>query len=57
LSAQVDAAGCEWSVLVATLLVPLFTIFHMISIAQAREWKGASSAVRSTVGALQHPTA
>ncbi len=38
-----------------TFLVPLFTIFHVISIAQARKWKSASNAVRSTVGAMQHP--
>src|SRR5258708_1091855 len=40
--------------LVPTFLVPLFTIFHVISIAQARKWKSASNAVRSTVGAMQH---
>jgi hypothetical protein len=42
--------------LVPTFLVPLFFIFHVISIAQARAWKGApehrTSAIVSAVSAL-----
>jgi len=37
--------------LVPTFLVPLFTIFHIVSIAQAREWKASSEAGRTEVRA------
>jgi hypothetical protein len=43
--------------LVPTFLVPLFTIFHVICIAQAKAWKIASDTTRPTARPLQHPAA
>ena len=44
--------------LVPTFLVPLFTIFYVICIAQARKWKSALDTVRSSARVvMQHPAA
>jgi hypothetical protein len=40
--------------LIPTFFVPLFLMLHVICIAQARKWKGASQARRQVVSALQH---
>ena len=41
--------------LVPTFLVPLFLIFHVICIAQARNWRVADEDTQRTVRAVQHP--
>jgi hypothetical protein len=41
--------------LVPTFLVPLFFIFHLICIAQARAWKGVSPQTGSNITAVQSP--
>jgi len=41
--------------LVPTFLVPLFLIFHLICIAQARNWRVADEDTQRTVRAVQHP--
>ena len=40
--------------LVPTFLVPLFTMFHVISIAQARAWKAPAEHVRTMPAPIQH---
>jgi len=39
--------------LIPTFFVPLFLIFHVICIAQARAWKGVSGDIRDTAGRAQ----
>jgi hypothetical protein len=41
--------------LVPTFLVPLFLIFHVICIAQARNWRAAEESRQRTVRTVQHP--
>jgi hypothetical protein len=41
--------------LVPTFLVPLFLMFHVICIAQARNWRVAIGDAQVTVRAVQHP--
>ncbi len=41
--------------LVPTFLVPLYMIFHVICIAQARTWKAASEPSRQTMTPAHHP--
>ena len=41
--------------LIPTFLVPLFFILHVICIAQARAWKGASHQTGSSITAVQSP--
>jgi hypothetical protein len=43
--------------LVPTFLVPLFMIFHVICIAQARNWRSGSLPTRQTARAEQQPAA
>lgn len=43
--------------LIPTFLVPLFTILHVICIAQAKSWKLASDNTRTSPTPLQHPAA
>jgi len=41
--------------LVPTFLVPLFLIFHVIFIAQARNWRAVEDSRQRTVRTVQHP--
>jgi hypothetical protein len=41
--------------LVPTFLVPLFLIFHVICIAQARNWRAVEDSRQRTVRTVQHP--
>jgi hypothetical protein len=41
--------------IVPTFLVPLFVVFHVICIAQARTWKPALQRTHQTARAVQHP--
>jgi hypothetical protein len=41
--------------LVPTFLVPLFLIFHVICIAQARNWRAVEESRQRTVRTVQHP--
>jgi hypothetical protein len=41
--------------LIPTFLVPLFFIFHVISIAQARTWKVSAQRTRQTATPVQYP--
>ena len=40
--------------LIPTFLVPLFVIFHLICIAQARNWKPELRQVQQTASSIQH---